>query len=140
MQLLKRNLLYGFTFERKSGFYKKIGVHHFKKILPVGDWWIKLFNLLFSKKLRVVKSKQDAITWVIFTLSVESLHLLAFLVIIGFTIEDLIHADYQQATKALAINLLVNVYPVFVQRYNRTRLLRIFQLTFRDVKNFKLEI
>jgi hypothetical protein len=117
-----------------------LGVHHFKKILPVGDWWIKLFNLLFSKKLRVVKSKQDAITWVIFTLSVESLHLLAFLVILGFTIEDLIHADYQQATKALAINLLVNVYPVFVQRYNRTRLLRIFQLTFRDVKNFKLEI
>lgn len=135
-----RNFFYGFKFERETSFYRRIGVHHFKKILPAGDWWIKFFNLVFSKNLRIVKSKQDGIIWVIFSLSAESLHLLVFLIILGFTIDDLFQADYQQAVKAMAINLFVNVYPIFVQRYNRTRLLRVFNLTFKDVKNFKLEI
>jgi hypothetical protein len=115
-------------------------VHHFKKILPGGDYWIRLYNYLLSKNEKEIKSKQDARKWVVLTIVFESAHFLSFLIVTITIIHDLIDASYIQALKATGINLVVNVFPIFVQRYNRTRLLKIFNLSFKDVKNFKIEI
>ena len=71
---------------------------------------------------------------------VEFFHFLSFLIILAATIDDLINAQYYQALKATGINIVVNVLPIFVQRYNRIRILRIFKLTYKDVKGFNIEL
>jgi hypothetical protein len=140
MSHLARSIFYGFQFEQQPKFYKKIGVHHFKKILPGGDYWIRLYNFLLSKNEKEIKSKQDARKWVVLTMVFESAHFLSFLIVTITIILDLIDASYLQALKTTGMNVVVNVFPIFVQRYNRTRILKIFNLSYNDVKNFKIKI
>ena len=49
MSHLAKSLFYGFKFEQRPKFYKKTGVHQFKKILPGGDYWVRLYNFYFQK-------------------------------------------------------------------------------------------
>ena len=133
-----QEILFGFTFERETNLYEKIGVRQLKKIVPCGDFWIMLYNKLFFKKLRIVNSEKDAIVWVIFTLSVELLHFIGFIIILWFTIQSAIYADYYKVLKFTGINVIVNVYPIIIQRYNRIRISEIYKITLSDLKTFEL--
>ena len=80
MKSIKNKLLFGFKFEKESTVYEKLGVRIFKRFVPIGDYWIRLFNIVFSKNFRLLKSKENAIVWVLFTIAVEFLHLVGFVV------------------------------------------------------------
>ena len=133
-----QKILFGFIFERETDLYERIGVRGFKKIVPLGDFWIMLYNKLFSKRLRIINSKKDAIVWFIFTFSVELLHFIGFIITLWFTIQSVINADYYKVLKLTGINVIVNLYPIIIQRYNRIRILEIFKITLSDLKTFKL--
>ena len=134
-----KKTVYGFEFERKTNLYERIGIRQFKKIVPLGDFWIILYNKLFSSNLRIIKSKEDAIIWVLFTLSVELLHFIAFNIILWFTIRYAINSDYYKVFTSIGINIIVNLYPIIVQRYNRVRILEVFKITLSDLRTIKLE-
>ncbi|HYG40322.1 MAG TPA: hypothetical protein VD908_16955 [Cytophagales bacterium] len=135
-----KKLFYGFGFEAEGEFYKKFGVHKFKKIVPFGDYWLSLYNYFFSQQLRLISNQRSAEVWVIFTLSVEILHLLGLIIMLYFMVDSLEQNDYSGFIKTTLINVLINLYPLFVQRYNRLRILKIFKLTLQDLQNVKIVI
>ena len=133
-------IISGFKFERNLNLYKNIWVHQFKKIVPFGDLWIELYDKLFSKHTKIINSKQKAVVWFIFTLSVEFIHALGFVVILVFSISEALDANYYALAKWTIINIVVNVYPILVQRYNRTRLIRAFNITREDIDDFEIKM
>ena len=133
-----QKIVTGFNWERDTKLYEKIGVRQFKKFVPVGDFWIMVYNKFSSKKLKVVNSKQTAIVWLLFTLSVEFLHFIAFLIILWFTVESAMNADYYSMLEWTGINMFINLYPIMIQRYNRIRILKIFKINFEDIETFTL--
>ena len=133
-----QGIFIGYKFERETNFYKKIGVHQFKKIVPFGDFWLIAYNKLFGEKLKIVNSRKMAIIWLLFTLSVEFLHFITFVIILWFTIKSAINADYYKLFEWTGINIFVNLYPLMIQRYNRVRILNTFKITWSDIESFTL--
>lgn len=136
---IKDRIPFGLVSEKEFLFYKLVGVHHFKKIVPFGDYWILLYNRIFSKKKRLLKSRNDAIIWFVFTLGVEFLHLVGFIVLIGIAINQLINEEYFRLFKNSGLNLIINVYPIMVQRYNRLRLIKGFNINKKDLDNLEIK-
>ena len=136
-----RNANNGFlyVFEKEITIYKFLGVRKFKRIVPFGDCWISLFNQLFSKRSRLLRSREHAIIWVIFTMVVESLHLLAFIVMMWFAIKHLLDKEFIGGIRILLINLIINLYPIMIQRYNRFRLIRTFKINLDDLRQIEIK-
>lgn len=131
----------GSKFEKETSFYKWIGVILFKKIVPTGgDFWLKTINKRRKKKIRVIKNREDAIGWTIFTIIVECLHIMGFLVMNYFIVKILLNQRWNTGLFIITLNLLINVYPIFIQRYNRIRMIQIFGIEFKELKNCKVEI
>ena len=121
-------------FEASGRVYKTMGVHHFKKIVPFGDYFFR-FVRLFNKKFRILRIRSTEIkSLIFFTLMIETIHVLGFIAmnIILFRNYD---RTGQFSFKIIILNMLINVMPILVQRYNRIRLLRI---SLTDFKKYML--
>jgi len=141
MNDLLSKLYLGSKFEKELTFYKRIGVILFKKIVPTGgDFWIKIINKRRKKKFRVIKNREDAIAWTIFTIIVEGLHGLGFLIMNYFIIKVLLNQRWETGMFLIVLNILINIYPIFIQRYNRIRMIQIFGIELKELKNCKVEI
>jgi len=138
MQKFVQKILFGFKFEQNPQFYHSWGVRLFKRWVPFGDFWIGLYNKVFSKRLQMIETKDDAIVWVLLTWTVEILHFLVFIVIFWLTVQALFQSHYVKGFMFSILNIIINVYPMLVQRYNRIRILRIFRISPGDIKHFKL--
>ncbi len=57
----------------------------------------------------------------------EVIHLLALLLIMCILLVKSPQLSAMQVLLIFAINLYVNVYPIFVQRYNRLRIVRVMK-------------
>ena len=130
----------GFDFEKQTEFYEIIGVSQFKKIVPLGDFWINLYNRIANKNLRLITSRENAVVWLIFTIAIECLHITGFLISLYFITKYNLENEYLKILKALLFTAVINTYPIMVQRYNRVRILRIFKITNKEIKQFKIEI
>jgi hypothetical protein len=123
------------SFEEGGRLYKKLGIHHFKKIVPFGDYFFKLLRLFkpnLSMACHKEKVREEAVHLICLTLFVEAIHLLFFFIMIGLLIRTyLIKGEI--SSKSILLNMLVNVLPIMVQRYNRIRILRTFQLCLLDL-------
>ena len=123
-----------FAFEKGGKFYKTIGIQHFKKFVPFGDYFFRLVRL-FRPGISMVAKKQDvqkeAVSLVAFTVLIEAIHLLFFFVMMVLLIRTYILTG-KINTLNIALNLLINALPVLVQRYNRIRILRTFNLRLSD--------
>jgi hypothetical protein len=64
--------------------------------------------------------------WFRFTVVVEIGHTSVGVFLVAYAIAESMDGDFLSAAMASAINTLLNLYPVMVQRYNRARLVRIF--------------
>jgi len=141
MNDLLSKLYLGSKFEKELTFYKRIGVILFKKIVPTGgDFWIKTINKHRSKKIRVIKNREDAIAWTIFTIIVEGIHGMGFLIMNYFIIKVLLNQRWETGMFLIVLNILINIYPIFIQRYNRIRMIQIFGIELKELKNCKVEI
>lgn len=66
----------------------------------------------------------------------EVIHLLALLLTGCFLVFKSLQLSTVQFLVIVAINLYVNVYPIFVQRYNRLRILRLLgKCTLSNARN-----
>ena len=111
------------SFERTGRIYERLGVHLFKKLVRRGPLAV------FNPKLRLPKER---------TLSAlqnlegemrnaETAHLFIFLVMLLFTGYALFQGWFATAGWFLLFNLLLNGYPVMLQRYNRIRLQQLIR-------------
>lgn len=72
-----------------------------------------------------VKTLQDARTG---TCLIEALHLPFFLALLALTIHQLIQGAPDLALRYLALNLLLNAYPIMAQRYVRIQIDRLLRV------------
>ncbi|MBO2543206.1 hypothetical protein J0871_02135 [Salegentibacter sp. BDJ18] len=103
--------------ENEGKTYKWFGIHGFRKIL-VWIGWEKL-----NKASNPVKRNLDALKYLEYnTRQSEFGHLIIFFIVLAFTIVVIIYYGFQQSLWLIILNILLNVYPIGVQRYNRPRL------------------
>src|SRR5690554_1661910 len=111
------------SWEKGGRVYQYLGVNLFRKIL-VWIGWEKL-----NKKVNpVAKSLNSLLHLEYGTRQSEFGHLIIFSIVLAVNIFVAIKFDFVKSLWLLILNLLLNVYPIMVQRYNRPRLRRIIKV------------
>ncbi|MBC7878164.1 MAG: hypothetical protein H7Y59_13420 [Anaerolineales bacterium] len=105
--------------------YEFLGVKFFKRYLLPTE--VLLFRLRGKKAeiqggQEVLKAELKRLEWE--TRRNEVIHSLALLFTVCILVVKLPQLSIVQFLVIFAINLYVNVYPIFVQRYNRFRIMR----------------
>lgn len=108
-------------FERSGRIYEALGVRHFRRVAPDGDWanrWARRAN----PRYRLIRGRRSAAAFVARTEQSERGHVV--LLALG-----LVSAAFAWrlgwhgwAVYLSAGNLVVNVYPILLQRYTRARI------------------
>lgn len=105
--------------------YEFLGVRFFKRYLLPTELLVK--RMRGGKAMQggqdVLKVELRRLEWE--TRRNEVIHLLALLLITCILVVRSPQLSLVQIFLIFAINLYVNVYPIFVQRYNRIRLVRL---------------
>ncbi len=106
--------------EDEGRIYKCFGVQGFRKML-VWIGWEKL-----NKASNPVKKSLDALKNLEYnTRQSEFGHLIIFLLVLALTVFVGFYYGFKQTLWLLLLNILLNAYPIGVQRYNRPRLQKI---------------
>jgi hypothetical protein len=108
-------------FEKNGQIYRYIGVHYFKKLVAKG-FLANLASIRFEGKHSRIDSYYRQTQWG------ELLHLIMFLFIFLLAIYALIRRLYNAFLHLMFFNILLNGYPVLLQRYNRFRLDKVMKL------------
>ena len=103
--------------EAEGKIYKWFGVHGFRKVL-VWVGWEKL-----NKASNPVKKSLDALKHLEYsTRQSEFGHLIVFFIVLALTLFVGFYHGFKQSLWLLMLNVILNAYPIGVQRYNRPRL------------------
>lgn len=109
--------------ERRGKIYEKLGINLFRKLLVVVGWE-KL-----NKNANPVKNNIEALALLEYRTKQSELgHLIILFIVLGFTIYVAIIFTLTQSLWLLFLNVILNVYPILLQRYNRPRLQRALEL------------
>ena len=112
---------------RGRSIYEFLGVRIFRKYLLPTE--LLLYRLRGKKAMQggqgVLKAELKRLEWE--TRRNEVIHLLALLLTGCFLVFRFPQLSAAQFLVIFAINLYVNVYPIFVQRYNRFRIMRLLR-------------
>jgi hypothetical protein len=110
-------------FERTGRVYERLGVPLFKKLVRRGPLAI------FSPTLRFPKAKTIAALQHLDheMRKAEAGHVFVFLLMLVFSSYALLNAWFDAAGWMLAFNVLINGYPIMLQRYNRILLQELIQ-------------
>ena len=106
--------------------YPRLGVRLYKKVVPTSGEWITRLRGIDRLKIAAAGNRGLALrnydsqtrTW-------ESRHLISAILLQAWAIVGGATVGAEQFWACSAINLLVNIYPVMVQRFNRARIARI---------------
>ncbi|CAM4255041.1 glycosyl-4,4'-diaponeurosporenoate acyltransferase CrtO family protein [Flavobacterium terrigena] len=112
------------TWEKKGKIYEAFGVNLFRKLLVIVGWE-KL-----NKKANPVEKNLAALVHLEYRTKQSELgHLIIFFIVLAFTIYVAITFGIKESLSLVILNILLNVYPVLLQRYNRPRLQRAIILS-----------
>lgn len=106
--------------ENEGKIYKWFGVHVFRKVL-VWVGWEKL-----NKASNPVKKSIDSLIHLEYnTRQSEFGHLIILFIVSAITVFVGFYYGLKQSLRLLTLNILLNAYPIVVQRHNRPRLNKI---------------
>lgn len=109
--------------ERRGKIYEKLGINFFRKIL-VGIGWEKL-----NKKSNPVEKNTEALMNLHYqTKKAELGHVIILFIVLGFNLFVAFKFGVLKSLWLLVLNILLNLYPIFLQRYNRPRIERVINL------------
>jgi hypothetical protein len=112
------------NWEANGKLYKLLGVNLFRKLL-VWVGWEKL-----NKKSSPVNKHMNALNNLHYrTMQSEFGHSIIFVIVFGFTVFVAFEYGILESLWLLSLNILLNLYPILLQRYNRPRLARAVQLS-----------
>jgi hypothetical protein len=112
------------SFELDGRLYEMLGVRQFKRFASAGDF----FNQRRRRSdpgFRNVKNYSSSVEWEARTRFNELAHLCNLIFSLVMVVWLCLHARYTWIGAILFLNLLLNVYPIMLQRYNRGRIQRI---------------
>ncbi|MDR7211004.1 hypothetical protein [Flavobacterium piscis] len=109
--------------ENKGKIYETFGINLFRKLLVLVGWE-KL-----NKKSNPVKNDLEALLLLEYRTKQSELgHLIIFFIVFGFTIYVSLKFTFVASLWLLFLNVILNFYPILLQRYNRPRLQRALEL------------
>ncbi len=112
--------------ERGGKIYRSIGVNFYRKLL-VWIGWEKL-----NKKAAPVEKNTEALKHLHYRTKKSELgHLLILIIVLGFNIFVAFKFGILKSLWLLILNILLNLYPIFLQRYNRPRIERAINISKR---------
>ncbi len=114
------------TWERRGKIYIYLGVDAFRKILVLIGW-----EKLIRKSNPIEKNTQTLINLHHQTKKSELGHLLIFLIVLAVNIYVALRFGALKSVWLFVLNILLNFYPVILQRYNRPRIERAIELSKR---------
>lgn len=106
--------------EKNGAVYKYFGVHLYRKLLVIIGW-----EKISRKDAKITKSRSSIALAEAKSRNSEVGHSLIFIIVAVITL--VVSSNLREALWLIILNLLLNVYPVFVQRYNRPRYNRLLQ-------------
>lgn len=106
-----------FPFERQGHLYEILGVHGYRWLLKVSGWEKITRQANPVKKTIAALQQYERATRVS-----ETGHTLIAAIVMAVTVYVLVNYSALDAIWLILSNVLLNVYPVLVQRYNRPRL------------------
>ncbi|TDG34858.1 hypothetical protein EZJ43_16560 [Pedobacter changchengzhani] len=112
------------NWERKGTFYEYIGINIFRKIL-VWTGWEKLIRIdnPIEKNTKTLTHLYNE------TKKGELSHIIILVIVLGFNIFAICKFGFLKTVWLLILNILLHLYPIFLQRYNRPRLKRVLNLS-----------
>ena len=114
------------TWELKGQLYESLGINFFRKLL-VWIGWEKL-----NKKSNPVEKNTQALTHLHYRTKQSELgHVIIFSIVMGFTVFVVFKFGILTSLWLLILNIILNLYPIFLQRYNRPRIERDVNLSKR---------
>lgn len=123
------------AWERKGRCYEYFGIHLFRKSLVLIGWE-KL-----NKKTNPIEKNAKALQHNLFnTKKAEFGHLIIFLIVLVVSVIVIVTSGLRSAMWLIALNILFNLYPVLLQRYNRPRIERALQLIQKNERRAQRQI
>ncbi len=124
--------------ERKGIIYKYLGINIFRKLL-VWIGWEKLI-----RKGNPVNKNTITLTHLYNeTKKGELSHIIILIIVLGFNVFAISKFGFLKTICLLVLNIILHLYPIFLQRYNRPRLKRALNLCLKisvDSTDTKLKI
>lgn len=112
--------------ERKGKIYERFGINFFRKLL-VWTGWEKVIRKTFP-----IENNTSALTKLYYQTKKSELdHLIILVVVLGFNVFVAVRFGIVKSLWLLGLNVFMNLYPVFLQRYNRPRVKRAMNLSKR---------
>lgn len=108
------------SFEKEGRIYRLIGVRYFKRLVAKGPLAV-LASIRFKGKRALLDYLYKETLWG------EAMHLSMFLVISVLSLYVLFRRWYEMVVYLMVCNIILNFYPVILQRYNRFRLEKVIQ-------------
>lgn len=115
------------SWERSGRLYELLGIRFFKKYLPTsGDW---VMRHIWRSKMLEDGNTETLKQHVGFTRACEAIHLICGIVMLGLLLDSATSGHkFKFAILALVLNMVGNLYPVMLQRYNRARIHRVLDM------------
>ena len=112
--------------EMRGKIYESVGINFFRKVL-VWVGWEKL-----NKKSNPMQKNTRTLMYLHYrTRQSELGHIIIFVIVLGFTIFVASRFGIKGSLWLVALNIVLNLYPILLQRYNRPRLERAIRLSKR---------
>ena len=113
--------------ERRGKIYEHLGINFFRKLL-VRIGWEKL-----NKKSNPIEKNTKALMNLHYQTKKSELgHVIILLIVLGFNVLVAFKFGILKSLWLLILNVLLNLYPIFLQRYNRPRIERAINLSKRN--------
>lgn len=113
-----------FPFERDGRLYEMLGIRLFKRFASAGDFFNRR-RRHSEAEFRNVTNYSSAIEWEARTRFNEFVHLCNLIFSLVMIAWLCFQARYNWLGLIIFLNLILNVYPIMLQRYNRARIQRI---------------
>jgi len=110
--------------ERKGKIYEFLGINFFRKLLVWIGW-----EKLNKKSNPIEKNTKSLIHLQYRTKQSELGHIIIMVIVLGFSVFVTFKFGIRESLWLLTLNILLNLYPIFLQRYNRPRLERAIKLS-----------
>lgn len=110
--------------ENSGKIYEKLAINLFRKLLVLVGWE-KL-----NKKANPVEKNLKALNHLKYgTKQSEFGHIVILFIVLGFNIVVFVKYGFTASLWLLVLNIFLNLYPIFLQRYNRPRLIKVIKIS-----------
>jgi len=114
------------TWEKRGKVYEKLGINVFRKLLVLIGW-----EKIIRKAHPIEKNTQSLVNLHLQTKKSEINHVIILFIVLGFNVFVAIQYGFIKSLSLLILNIILHLYPIMLQRYNRPRIERAMNLSKR---------